>query len=119
MNNTCICCGEVIPESRQVCLNCENKWAEKEHENYTPYDRINNGGKTMKKLYYIVYLIVMVIVTGLLTIAIRQDIVNELMSKWAYIWAVILGSVIVVPWAAKAISSFVCEIVRDHRQTEN
>ena len=25
MDNTCICCGEIIPEGRQVCLNCENK----------------------------------------------------------------------------------------------
>jgi len=22
-NNTCICCGEVIPEGRMVCINCE------------------------------------------------------------------------------------------------
>ena len=21
----CVCCGEVIPEGRQVCLNCENR----------------------------------------------------------------------------------------------
>lgn len=25
MNNTCICCGEIIPEGRQVCPNCENQ----------------------------------------------------------------------------------------------
>ena len=24
MNNTCVCCGAVIPEGRQVCPNCEN-----------------------------------------------------------------------------------------------
>lgn len=23
MNNTCICCGAIIPEGRQVCPNCE------------------------------------------------------------------------------------------------
>lgn len=23
MNNTCVCCGAVIPEGRQVCPNCE------------------------------------------------------------------------------------------------
>jgi len=23
--NTCICCGKVIPEGRQVCYQCENK----------------------------------------------------------------------------------------------
>ena len=24
MNNTCVCCGEIIPEGRQVCPCCEN-----------------------------------------------------------------------------------------------
>ena len=37
MNNTCICCGEVIPEGRQVCINCEEKLS----KNYTPYDGID------------------------------------------------------------------------------
>lgn len=27
MNNTCVCCGVVIPEGRQVCPNCENSCA--------------------------------------------------------------------------------------------
>lgn len=22
-DNTCICCGKIIPEGRQICLNCE------------------------------------------------------------------------------------------------
>ena len=25
MNNRCVCCGEIIPEGRQVCPNCESK----------------------------------------------------------------------------------------------
>nr|DAJ74837.1 MAG TPA: zinc binding protein [Caudoviricetes sp.] len=28
MENTCICCGAVIPEGRQVCPICERKWPE-------------------------------------------------------------------------------------------
>lgn len=24
MEERCICCGEIIPEGRQVCINCEN-----------------------------------------------------------------------------------------------
>ena len=28
MNNTCVCCGAVIPEGRQVCPICERRWAE-------------------------------------------------------------------------------------------
>lgn len=27
--NTCVCCGETIPEGRQVCPKCENKEREK------------------------------------------------------------------------------------------
>ena len=23
--NRCVCCGEIIPEGRQVCLNCESE----------------------------------------------------------------------------------------------
>jgi hypothetical protein len=26
MENTCVCCGRIIPEGRQVCPNCENKF---------------------------------------------------------------------------------------------
>nr|DAK55305.1 MAG TPA: PROTEIN/RNA Complex, archaeal, ribosomal, 50S, protein.0A [Caudoviricetes sp.]DAM50248.1 MAG TPA: PROTEIN/RNA Complex, archaeal, ribosomal, 50S, protein.0A [Caudoviricetes sp.]DAP34257.1 MAG TPA: PROTEIN/RNA Complex, archaeal, ribosomal, 50S, protein.0A [Caudoviricetes sp.]DAP74344.1 MAG TPA: PROTEIN/RNA Complex, archaeal, ribosomal, 50S, protein.0A [Caudoviricetes sp.] len=26
MNNTCICCGAIIPEGRQVCPICERQW---------------------------------------------------------------------------------------------
>lgn len=25
MDNTCVCCGEIIPEGRQVCPNCANR----------------------------------------------------------------------------------------------
>ena len=25
MEERCICCGEIIPEGRQVCINCEVK----------------------------------------------------------------------------------------------
>ena len=31
--DTCVCCGNVIPEGRQVCLNCEEK--ENQHESKT------------------------------------------------------------------------------------
>lgn len=24
MENTCVCCGEIIPEGRMVCCKCEN-----------------------------------------------------------------------------------------------
>ena len=26
MENRCVCCGEIIPEGRQVCKNCEQKF---------------------------------------------------------------------------------------------
>ena len=28
MEERCICCGEIIPEGRQVCPNCEAKYQE-------------------------------------------------------------------------------------------
>ena len=31
MEDRCICCGEIIPEGRQVCVNCE-KEAKEESE---------------------------------------------------------------------------------------
>ena len=30
MDNRCICCGDIIPEGRQVCLACEQKENEKD-----------------------------------------------------------------------------------------
>lgn len=29
MENTCIFCGEVIPEGRMLCPNCEAEWEER------------------------------------------------------------------------------------------
>ena len=31
MNNTCVCCGDIIPEGRQICPTCENAL-----KNYAP-----------------------------------------------------------------------------------
>lgn len=28
MNNTCVCCGAIVPEGRQVCPICERQWPE-------------------------------------------------------------------------------------------
>ena len=30
--NTCVCCGEIIPEGRQVCWNCEHNYTEEKVE---------------------------------------------------------------------------------------
>ena len=30
MENRCVCCGEIIPEGRMICPNCEKKWLDKE-----------------------------------------------------------------------------------------
>lgn len=27
-NNSCVCCGAIIPEGRQVCPICERRWPE-------------------------------------------------------------------------------------------
>ena len=38
MNNTCICCGTIVPEGRQICPQCEDSL-----KNYKP-----KGVKTKK-----------------------------------------------------------------------
>lgn len=32
MIDTCVCCGEIVPEGRMVCLACELKYEEKPYE---------------------------------------------------------------------------------------
>ena len=39
MEERCICCGEIIPEGRQVCPNCERKYQKNEE---------NHGAQTRK-----------------------------------------------------------------------
>lgn len=30
VSSTCVCCGEYVPEGRQVCINCETKIYDKD-----------------------------------------------------------------------------------------
>lgn len=32
MENRCVCCGDIIPEGRQVCPNCEYKYSGRKEE---------------------------------------------------------------------------------------
>lgn len=34
MENRCVCCGEIIPEGRMVCPNCENERRNKPMDNW-------------------------------------------------------------------------------------
>ena len=36
--NTCVCCGQIIPEGRQVCPNCEGDAESKRRINYVRTD---------------------------------------------------------------------------------
>ena len=47
MDNTCVCCGAVIPEGRMVCWVCENRQGE------SP-ERTNDMKETMNPLYAVV-----------------------------------------------------------------
>lgn len=31
-DNTCICCGQIVPEGRTVCPECEAMWTEEKHD---------------------------------------------------------------------------------------
>ncbi len=33
MEEHCVICGEIIPEGRMVCLNCERKWKDVQTQN--------------------------------------------------------------------------------------
>jgi RNA polymerase subunit RPABC4/transcription elongation factor Spt4 len=33
MEDRCVCCGEIIPEGRMVCPQCESKYLQEEHTN--------------------------------------------------------------------------------------
>lgn len=44
--DTCVCCGEIIPEGRQVCWNCEQGVYYTKHVNNTPSEaQINLADK--------------------------------------------------------------------------
>lgn len=47
MDNTCVCCGAVIPEGRMVCWACENR------QGVSP-ERTNDMKETMNPLYAVV-----------------------------------------------------------------
>ncbi len=32
MENRCVCCGEIIPEGRQVCMRCEREAENEDHK---------------------------------------------------------------------------------------
>lgn len=34
MNDTCVCCGEYVPEDRMICIACEKKYDEKDDDCY-------------------------------------------------------------------------------------
>lgn len=34
-NNTCVCCGEIVPEGRMVCPNCERRADDARKRNFT------------------------------------------------------------------------------------
>ena len=49
MVDTCVCCGEVIPEGRQICYVCENcLMTEDETYNCLPYSVSTVGGATLE-----------------------------------------------------------------------
>ena len=47
MDNTCVCCGAVVPEGRMVCWACENR------QGVSP-ERTNDMKETMNPLYAVV-----------------------------------------------------------------
>lgn len=44
MDNTCVCCGEMIPEGRQVCYICEK--AAEENKELTRFDHCDKAAES-------------------------------------------------------------------------
>lgn len=49
-DNTCVCCGEIIPEGRQYCPSCENA----DYEGIVTRIRAGNSGLRTAKRDYII-----------------------------------------------------------------
>ena len=43
MEDRCICCGEIIPEGRQVCPQCEHMSIKKQHDDLRKEERKDVG----------------------------------------------------------------------------
>ena len=48
MDNRCVCCGEIIPEGRQVCPNCEAFYEKQGIRFVDSYDNENNCNAKLK-----------------------------------------------------------------------
>ena len=48
MDNTCVCCGKVIPEGTMICKSCSNET--KETTNISILDLIKESKKTVQEL---------------------------------------------------------------------
>ena len=42
MEDRCVCCGEIIPEGRQICKQCEYEQEENELKEVKLYEQRNN-----------------------------------------------------------------------------
>lgn len=84
MDNTCVCCGAVVPEGRMVCWACENG------KGVNP-ERTNDMKETMNPLYAVVaaalgvlssYLVQLVIPLAVLVVAMLVDYGTGMAKAW-------------------------------------
>lgn len=84
MDNTCVCCGAVIPEGRMICWACENG------QGVSP-ERTNDMKETMNPLYAVVaaalgvlssYLVQLVIPLAVLVVAMLVDYGTGMAKAW-------------------------------------
>lgn len=84
MDNTCVCCGAVIPEGQMICWACENG------KGKSP-ERTNDMKETMNPLYAVVaaalgvlssYLVQLVIPLAVLVVAMLVDYGTGMAKAW-------------------------------------
>lgn len=90
MDNTCVCCGAVIPEGQMICWACENRQGVIPEQGVSP-ERTNDMKETMNPLYAVVaaalgvlssYLVQLVIPLAVLVVAMLVDYGTGMAKAW-------------------------------------
>ena len=86
MDNTCVCCGVIIPEGRQVCLNCEQKQNERfEHAMNIKAKKVKRAGTALGVIMAIIVYLAVDAISWICSCGIIKLI--TLCFGWNFSWA--------------------------------
>lgn len=78
MDNTCVCCGAIIPEGRQVCPNCERTFS-------IPAKKVKRAGTAFGVIMAIFVYLVVAAISWIFSCGIIKLI--TLCFGWEFSWA--------------------------------